>query len=432
MMLPRVALVLLAAGVASAAFPASGGGVILDWDDPALSLLLSDVRTVTNRVQIDLCVRPHARAGAGSTYVGYPRYRTATGRWGDSVVRGLGSDRSLHATAEQPACFSVLVARDATTLFLPLGTQKLQLDIGRWIAGAPTRTSSVEVSDAWQVETVPDEAETPPPPARPRGSDVDRDIPRSPSVRPSGLAVVLGVEAYAEAPPATHAAADARTAASYFEKALGIPHERIELLLDEQVTLGQLQRLFGEDGWLARRAKPDSDVFVFFAGHGMAEVEEFVPYLLPVDADPDYIRHTAFPVDRLIESLAGLEVRHTTVFLDACFGGLSREGGALLVDARPLVIVPVQPSLAGVSVFSAGTGGQVASALAEQGHGLFSYHLFRGLRGHADVDGDRRVNAGELKRPLEDVVPRAAESLDREQFPAIALEEPEQILVQLP
>jgi hypothetical protein len=533
----------LVVGASHAAWPADPGPRI-DWDHPQLRLYLSGVSDAGDRAQIELCVDTHPGVGEGSTYVGYPRYRTASGRWVDSVIRGAGSGRSLHATAAgEPACFSLSVAHDATVLALPLGAEKLQLEIGAWLdTPAVTPRRGLEVEDPWEREAVPQEPEaevaaqpqealpeivlltgevalegTVPPVARdrivgvrlrarnvglgtahdvvawiepasgvfpaqdgaaridlgqlapgasaefvyrcyadrratalsfqvafdhasaaaggraavvslpladsvPPISDVDRDVPRSPLARPHGLAVVLGVEADA----------DARTAARYFERALGIPPERIELVLDAEVTLGQLQRLFGEDGWLARRAGPDSEVFVFFAGHGMAELEAFTPYLLPADADPDYVRQTAFPVDLMIERLAGLGARSTTVFLDACFGGRSREGTALLGGARPLVLVPVQASLAGVSVFSAGTGNQIASSLAEQGHGLFSYHLFRGLGGAADHDLDRQVSAGELKHYLEDAVPRAAEALDREQFPAIALDAPQHVLVRLP
>jgi Caspase domain len=281
---------------------------------------------------------------------------------------------------------------------------------------------------AASVVNVPLAGATPTPPV----SDVDRSVPRSREPRPSALAVVFGVETLTHGPPATFAAADAKAASRYFQDALGIPAERVELLLDGEATLGQLQRVFGKDGWLARRSTPDSEIFVYFAGHGMAELEKFTPYLLPADADPDYLRQTAFPLDAMMELLAALGARRTTLFLDVCFTGLSREGESLLTDARPLVLEQASRAPAGISVYSAGSRGQIASALAEQGHGLFSYYLFKGLGGEADLDRDRRVVAAELKSYLEDQVPRAAQALDREQFPSIVLEDPELVLVQLP
>jgi hypothetical protein len=266
----------------------------------------------------------------------------------------------------------------------------------------------------------------------PLTSDVDRFVPRSPATRPHGLAVVLGVEEYQAGPPAVYAADDARTAARYFEHALGIPAERIQLLLDAEVSLAQLQRIFGEDGWLARRMHEDSEVFVFFAGHGVADWNALVPYLIPADGDLNYLPQTAYPLDRMVARLAALDARHATVFLDACFSGLTREGQSLLDGARPLVIVPSRKAPSGVSLFSAAQGSELANALDEQGHGLFSYFLFKGLAGDADLDGDRGVTAGELKLYLEERVPRAAAARDREQSPSIFLDRAERRLVLLP
>ena len=273
-------------------------------------------------------------------------------------------------------------------------------------------------------------AMSPPPP--PLTSDVDRFVPEGVAPRPTALAVVLGIESYIDAPPATYAAQDARTAARYFENALGIPPERVELLLDEEVTLAQMNRVFGRDGWLARRVHEDTEVFVFFAGHGVADGEAFDPFLVPADGDLDYIRQTGFSLDRIVERLAALDAGSVTLFIDACFSGLTREGDTLLAGTRKLVIVPAYRSLAGVSVYSAARGSQVAHSLDDQGHGLFSYYVFKGLAGGADLDGDHRVQAGELGVFLEDEIPRAAARLDREQAPAIFLDDGNRVLVSLP
>jgi hypothetical protein len=277
----------------------------------------------------------------------------------------------------------------------------------------------------------PDPEPLPPAPA-PLVSDVDRIVPRAPASRPDALAVVLGVETYQAAPPATYAAQDARTAARYFEHTLGIAADRVQLLLDDEVTLAQMHRIFGEDGWLARRVHEKTEIFVFFAGHGVAALEAFVPYLIPSDGDLNYVQQTGYPLDRVIETLTSLDARQVTVFLDACFSGLTREGNALYRGARPLVLIPVSPSLSGVSLFSAARGAQVAHALDEQGHGLFSYYLFKGLGGGADLDRDGSVTAGELQVFLEDQIPRAAARLDAEQTPSIFLETDARPLVHLP
>ena len=404
------ALALVAASSASAQIDGR-----IPWPDESLELVRGGVGDDAGRARIELCVQPKHGIRAGATSVGYPRYRTAWGRWADCVVIGVDRTRVLRAAADGgSACFSVLVPPDAATLELPIGGRTLEIPVAEWLV----------------------ERSSPPPPAEmgtvPFLSDVDGNVAASLSARPGALAVVLGVETYAKAPAARFADDDATTAARYFEKSLGIPAARIELLRDAEVTLGQMQRVFGADGWLARRAAPDSEIFVYFAGHGLAELEKFSPYLLPADGDPDYVRQTALSVDKLIDMIAALGARRTTVFLDACFSGLSREGASLLDGARPLVIEQAPRAPAGLSIFSAGSGGQIVSSLDEQGHGIFSYYLFKGLAGGADLDRDRRVLASELKSYLEDAVPRAAHTIDREQTPGIVLADREEILVQLP
>jgi hypothetical protein len=281
------------------------------------------------------------------------------------------------------------------------------------------------------VRVTPDPRQKKPlaPPPAPLVSDVDRFVPETSEVRPDALAVVLGVGSYAAAPQATFAADDARTAARYFQHALGIPASRVQLLLDDEVTLGQLQRIFGRDGWLARRIEDNTEVFVYFAGHGMARLGSFEPYLIPSDGDLNYVQQTGFPLDRLVDSLVALNARQVTVFIDACFSGLTREGGALLADARPLVLVPSRKEVTGVSLYTAARGSQLASALSDQGHGLFSYYLFKGLGGSADLDRNGGITAGELAAYLEEEVPRAAAAMDREQTPSIFVEERERVLL---
>jgi hypothetical protein len=91
--------------------------------------------------------------------------------------------------------------------------------------------------------------------------------------------------------------------------------------------------------------------------------------------------------------------------------------------------VPSRRNVIGVSLFSAAQGAQLASADHAQGHGLFSYYLFKGLGGAADLDGSGEVTAGELKFYLEERVLAAAAELDREQSPSVFLEDADHVLV---
>ena len=445
-------LTLLSFATLIAASSIAGTGEI-PWRHPSLELYRGGVTDYAGRVRLELCVRPREGRAGGSTSIGYPRSRTAWGGWRDGVIVGIERNRSLRASDETgPACFSVLVPPETAVVELPAGEETLEIAVAGWLDNrrpvpepaprpAPElnpETDTITEVDDWEgtVDTTTEPAPEPEIVAAPaptlKVSDVDGDLAASLLSRPSALAVIVGVGTYAKAPPATFAAEDARTAARYFETMLGIPASRIELLVDGEATLGQMQRVFGDDGWLARRVSPDSEVFVYFAGHGMAELEKFSPYLLPADADPNYLRQTAFSLDKMIEMVASLNARSTTFFLDACFSGLTREGVALLDNARPLLVEQSRRVPSGLSVFSGGSKSQIVSALSDQGHGAFSYSLFKGLAGDADLDHDRRVLASELKTYLEEAVPRAVLPLDREQTPGIVLADPEQVMVQLP
>jgi uncharacterized caspase-like protein len=48
-------------------------------------------------------------------------------------------------------------------------------------------------------------------------------------------------------------------------------------------------------------------------------------------------------------------------------------------------------------VFLSTTANQTAKWRRDQGHGLFTYFLLKGLQGSADANGDRTITSGELE-----------------------------------
>ena len=110
--LALVPLVALLAGWA----PARADQTI-PWQHASLELYRSGMHDEAGRLRMDFCVRPKAGVLEGSISVGYPQYETPWGRWIDCPIAGIDMHRGLHAsTATGPACFSVLVAPDATTV----------------------------------------------------------------------------------------------------------------------------------------------------------------------------------------------------------------------------------------------------------------------------------------------------------------------------
>lgn len=250
--------------------------------------------------------------------------------------------------------------------------------------------------------------------------DVDTGITRAPA-RPQAVAVVLGVERYERVPPAAFARHDAAVFREYARRVFGIGDDpsRLYFRTDDEVTGGELRKLFAEGGWLSRRVTTETDLVVYWAGHGQTDLQTKAAYLLPNDADPNYPAQTGLALTELYERLAALKARSVVVFLDACFSGNTRDGAALLAGARGVVVSVEHPALrsATMAVFSAATGEQVANAWPAQQHGVFTYWLLKGLRGDADADTDGAIRVDELDRFVRDRVAQSAAGLDREQTP---------------
>ena len=265
--------------------------------------------------------------------------------------------------------------------------------------------------------------------------DVDNDIPRA-LARPNAVAVVFGVERYERAPGVPFARRDAAVFREYVSRLFGIGDDpaRLYFRTDDEVTIGEVRKVFGDDGWLARRVTSETDVVVYWAGHGEADLKSHAGYLLPNDADPNYPAQTGIALVELYDRLAALHAHSVTVFIDACFSGNTRSGAPLLDGARGVVVSLEHPALrsATMAVFSAATGEQLASAWPQQQHGVFTYWLLKGLRGEADVNGDGLITVDELDRFVRMNVSRTAALLDREQTPQVVAREKSRTLVWLP
>jgi len=98
--------------------------------------------------------------------------------------------------------------------------------------------------------------------------DVEKDIPKTGRKGKNDLAVVFGIESYKNVPGVTFAKRDAMWMKKYFENILGIPTKRIYFKTDSDVSLAEFNLAFG--GWLKKRLKKNTNVFIYYAGHGEA------------------------------------------------------------------------------------------------------------------------------------------------------------------
>jgi uncharacterized caspase-like protein len=211
----------------------------------------------------------------------------------------------------------------------------------------------------------------------------------------------------------------------------GFKQEHVLLLTDRterKPTLRNIKWALGT--FLARSAKKDDTVFIFFAGHGAPEVDQqgverdgLAKYLVPIDAEPDDLYSTALPMDELQTIFNRIEAERVVVFLDACYSGAaggrtfaSKKTRAMNVD--DLFLERLTRSK-GRAILTASRPAEVSLELPELGHGVFTYYLIEGLKGAADLNHDGIVSLQELYEYLEQQVTQKARSVGGNQHPVM-------------
>ena len=115
-------------------------------------------------------------------------------------------------------------------------------------------------------------------------------------------ALIIGLEQYADAPPADYASRDAQMFADYAREKLGIAQGNIKVLMDTEATRGGLLRALKV--WLPQAVQPDkTDLYVFYAGHGMASDDGESAYIVPYGADTFLLEDTAISRKRFYKEI---------------------------------------------------------------------------------------------------------------------------------
>lgn len=292
-----------------------------------------------------------------------------------------------------------------------------RLDVGTPLEPeAPRFVARVEVPSG----PAPAEPAKPAPaPAPAPAADFDRPPASATPVDPDAYAVVIGIEKYRSPgiPAVDYAARDARVMYDHLTLAMGFDPRNVLLMTDAQATKTDLEKNLGS--WLRNRVEARSRVFIYYAGHGAPNPATGEGYLMPYEADPNYLEDTAYPVSKLHASLAKLPTRSVTVVLDACFSG---QGGRSLLakGARPLVNVVQAPAAPNAVVLAAAASNQISAGHPERRHGLLTAYLLEALHGAADADGDRALTTAEIYEYVRPAVERAARLQNLEQTPVLA------------
>ncbi|MEL6216210.1 MAG: hypothetical protein AAFQ99_11115, partial [Pseudomonadota bacterium] len=157
---------------------------------------------------------------------------------------------------------------------------------------------------------------------------------------------------YRHTAPVDFAMRDADAIEAMMLGPLGISRRNIARI--DNASLSDLRRLVGDTPGSGRLAgfpfAPDSELYVYFAGHGSKELRagatEADAYLLGIDSYPDDLRRTAFLLDDLVERLRGLQSTRlpegrVNLILESCFSGRSHTGELITGSSAPVHGPPI-------------------------------------------------------------------------------------------
>ena len=227
-------------------------------------------------------------------------------------------------------------------------------------------------------------------------------------------AVVIGISKYKTVRSLKYADKDAMAFHDYLINNVGIIPDHMTVLLNENATLRNLKRSLGTE--LKRHAGPKDTVIIYYAGHGAPEPDASSPdgdglekYLIPYDADAQDLYTTGLPMREVETIFHRLSAERVIFITDSCYSGATAGRTFSSAGHRANLSDGFLNRLSkgkGRVVLTASRAGEVSEERDDLGHGVFTYYLLEGLKGKADVDGDRIVTVDEAYSYLSIHVPQ--------------------------
>jgi uncharacterized caspase-like protein len=185
-------------------------------------------------------------------------------------------------------------------------------------------------------------------------------------------ALVIGNNRYQSMPRLYTAENDAKEVADILRKQYGF---KVNLLLN--ATRQQILAAFSE---YRRTLVPDTNLLIYYAGHGEDDVDIETAFWLPVDAGKDD-NSNWISSDDITKNVKGIPSRHVLIISDSCFAGaIMREG-----NHNPSAPAVRERFLQRISEFKSRTlmasgGNEPVEDGGSGGHSIFADALIRGLR----------------------------------------------------
>ncbi len=224
-------------------------------------------------------------------------------------------------------------------------------------------------------------------------SDIESNLPKSRTKNPDAVAIVIGNSSYRNIASVDYATNDAIAIKRYLIEVLGFSEGNV--ILKYNISLGEFNTLFGtaqQAGLLSGLCKPNSDVFVYYSGHGYPSPTNDDGYFVPIEADLNYIQSSGYSLKMFYQHLNALNVKSLTIVLDACFSG-----AGLMKNVSGMKPVSVATYSDKLLCLASSTGAQFSTWYKEKQHGLFTYFFLKAIHNrNADTNRDGRLTFREI------------------------------------
>ena len=235
---------------------------------------------------------------------------------------------------------------------------------------------------------------------KPASSDDNRaafDVDQPPKAallkQPKAVVIAIGVGHFrdTQVPPVKFAARDAEVMAAYLQSIGGLSADRVRVLIDGHALKQDLAETFEE--WLPKQLDPNTVVYVYVSGRALVDGVTGAVSLVPYDGTTTSVGRV-YSVRRLQDTLARLPIQRAILMFDV---SLEHVPGADPATGAAPVWTTGASDANTKTMWLIGNGGvQEAHAFERGRHGLFTYHLLKGLQGPADLDRDGTIVASEL------------------------------------
>ena len=210
------------------------------------------------------------------------------------------------------------------------------------------------------------------------------DVDKSPEVKI--WAVVIGVGRYTTMPVLKYSDDDAYQFYAFLKSPEGgaLPDKQVKVLVDEDATRINILQTLRQ---VLLKADDNDEIIFYFSGHGIDGA------FLPQDFDGINNRLLHSEVKAIFEQS---QAKHKLCIADACFSGSLLALKAPLAPQIQAFYKAFEGTQGGMALFMSSKSQEYS--LEDQGlrSGIFSHYLSRGLKGEADVDGNKIVTMREL------------------------------------